>query len=88
MGFYPMFMEMERRKVVLIGGGHVALEKIVKLIDADADVTVISPELGEPMQALIDDGKAKLLQRAYEPGDIMGYEIVMIATAERNDCSF
>ncbi|HJM88382.1 MAG TPA: bifunctional precorrin-2 dehydrogenase/sirohydrochlorin ferrochelatase [Dehalococcoidia bacterium] len=80
MGFYPMFMEMERRKVVLIGGGHVALEKIVKLIDADADVTVISPELGEPMQALIDDGKAKLLQRAYEPGDIMGYEIVMIAT--------
>ena len=80
MGFYPMFMEMERRKVVLIGGGNVALEKIVKLIDADADVTVIAPELGEPIQALIDEGKATLLQRTYEPGDITGFEIAMIAT--------
>ncbi|MEE8421351.1 MAG: bifunctional precorrin-2 dehydrogenase/sirohydrochlorin ferrochelatase [Dehalococcoidia bacterium] len=80
MGFYPIFVEMEGRKVILVGGGQVALEKIGKLIDADADVTVVAPELIPPMRDLIDTGRAKLIERAYEGGDIDGFEVVMIAT--------
>ena len=80
MGYYPIFVEMRGRRVLLVGGGHVALEKIGKLADADAEVTVVAPERIPPVQAFIDDGRAHLLDRAYESGDVEGYDLVMIAT--------
>ena len=80
MGFYPIFVEMQGRKVILVGGGHVALEKIGKLVDADADVTVVAPELIAPVREFTDAERARLIERAYEPGDIDGFDVVMIAT--------
>ncbi len=80
MGFYPIFVEMQGRKVILVGGGNVALEKIGKLVDADADVTVVAPELISPVREFTDADRARLIERAYEPGDIDGFDVVMIAT--------
>ena len=47
MGYYPIFLEMQGRAVLLVGGGRIALEKIGKLVKAEARVTVIvtSPQL-------------------------------------------
>lgn len=80
MGYYPIFMEMRERPVILVGGGHVALEKIGKLVDAGADVTVVAPELIPEVRAFIDAQRARLIERRYEAGDIAGYDLVMIAT--------
>lgn len=80
MGFYPIFVEMQGRKVMLVGGGHVALEKIGKLVDAEADVTVVAPELIPPVREFTDERRARLIERAYERGDIAGFDVVMIAT--------
>ena len=80
MGFYPIFVEMQGRRVILVGGGHVALEKIGKLVDADADVTVVAPELIPPVREFTDADRARLIERPYEPGDIDGFDVVMIAT--------
>ncbi|RLT35259.1 MAG: bifunctional precorrin-2 dehydrogenase/sirohydrochlorin ferrochelatase [Chloroflexi bacterium] len=80
MGYYPIFVEMRDRPVLLVGGGHVALEKIGKLVDAGARVTVVAPELIPAVQAYIDDGRATLQQRVYEDGDVDGMDVVMVAT--------
>ncbi|MDP6604918.1 MAG: bifunctional precorrin-2 dehydrogenase/sirohydrochlorin ferrochelatase [Dehalococcoidia bacterium] len=80
MGYYPIFVEMEGRKVILVGGGTVALEKIGKLVDADANVTVVAPELIPAVREFVDGGQATLVERQYEAGDIDGFDIVMIAT--------
>ncbi len=80
MDYYPIFVDMRGRKVLLVGGGHVALEKIGKLVEAGADVTVIAPELIAPVQAFVDEGRATLQQRKYEPGDVQGFDVVMVAT--------
>ena len=80
MGYYPIFVEMQGRKVMLVGGGHVALEKIGKLVDAEADVTVVAPELIPPVREFTDEHRARLIERAYERGDITGFDVVMIAT--------
>ena len=80
MGYYPIFVEMRGRRALLVGGGHVALEKIGKLVDAEAAVTIVAPELIPPVAAFVDDGRATLLQRAYESGDVQGFDVVMIAT--------
>ena len=80
MGYYPIFVEMQSRRVLLVGGGHVALEKIGKLVNASAEVTVVAPELRADVRAFVDDGRARWIDRAYRPGDLQGYDLVFIAT--------
>jgi siroheme synthase-like protein len=80
MGYYPIFVEMQGRPVLLVGGGHVALEKIGKLVRAGATVTVVAPELIPEVRAFIDAGEATWKPRRYQPGDVEGFEVVMIAT--------
>lgn len=80
MGYYAVFWEMQDRPVLLVGGGRVADEKIHKLVDAGARVTIVAPDLIPEVQQYVDDGRATLIQRPFEPGDTEGYEVVMVAT--------
>lgn len=80
MGYYPIFVEMADRPVLLVGGGHVALEKIGRLVQAGARVTVVSPDLVEGVRAVVDRGEAVWWPRRFAPGDSSGFALVMIAT--------
>ncbi|MXZ63699.1 MAG: bifunctional precorrin-2 dehydrogenase/sirohydrochlorin ferrochelatase, partial [Chloroflexi bacterium] len=80
MGYYPIFVEMQGRRVLLVGGGNVAHEKIGKLVDASADVTVVAPDLIEPVRAVVEEYGCAWLARPYESGDVEGFEVVMVAT--------
>jgi siroheme synthase-like protein len=84
MRYYPVFLDIADKPVVVIGGGNVALQKVEGLIDAGAQVTVISPELNDRMQALRDGGKFMHIKREYEPGDLEGYELAFVATDDRS----
>lgn len=79
-GYYPIFVEMQGRPVLLVGGGHVALEKVGKLVRAGARVTVVAPALIDQLRAFADRGELAWRQRSFEPGDTQGFELVMIAT--------
>ena len=80
MGYYPIFVEMEGRRVLLVGGGRVAHEKIGKLVDAGAAVDVVAPELVPEVRAVVEAHGLDWRARPYEDGDAAGYEVVMIAT--------
>lgn len=80
MGYYPIFLDVTDRPVLLVGGGHVGLEKIGKLVDAGARVTVVAPELIPELRAFIDDGRARHIERPFEAGDTAGHWLVMVAT--------
>ena len=80
MAYYPIFVEMRGRKVLLVGGGHVALEKIGKLVESEADVTVVAPVLIPEVRAFIENGSARLEEREFRAGDTAGFEVVMVAT--------
>jgi len=85
MRYYPVFLDIADKPVVVIGGGNIAHQKMENLLAAGAKVTVISPELNEEMAALRDDGKYMHLARTYEPGDIEGYELVFVATDDHDE---
>lgn len=80
MGYYPVFWEMGDRPVLLVGGGNVADEKVHKLVDAGARVTIVAPELIPEVKQYVDDGRASWIERPFEPGDTEGFEVVMVAT--------
>ena len=80
MAYFPMFMDLERLKVLVVGGGNIAAEKLEKLVDFTKEITVISKEVGEETDRLIRDHCLTLYTRAYKKGDIDGFDIVIVAT--------
>lgn len=80
MGYYPIFLEVQAMPVILVGGGHVALEKIGRLVDSGAAVTVVAPDLIDEVRAFIDAGRATWINRPFEAGDTRGFGLVMVAT--------
>ncbi len=80
MGYYPIFIELQGRRCLVIGGGREAQRKVEGLLAAGGNVTVISPKLTRDLQDLLAGGKIDLLQREYREGDVEGYQVVMVAT--------
>jgi len=80
MAYFPMYMDMQNLKVLVVGGGYIATEKLEKLVDFTKEITVIALKLEEDARRLIDENALTLYQRAYKAGDIEGFDIVIVAT--------
>jgi precorrin-2 dehydrogenase/sirohydrochlorin ferrochelatase len=80
MGYYPIFVELQDRRCLVIGGGREAQRKVEGLLAAGGAITVISPTLSRDLQRFLAEGKIDFVQREYQEGDVEGYEIVMVAT--------
>lgn len=77
MSLFPMFIEMEGKNVLVIGGGGVAYRKCVKLLPYGADITAVS---GLFQKEFISLEGVKLLFRPFEDADLEGRDIVIAAT--------
>jgi siroheme synthase-like protein len=71
---------MNRRRCLVIGGGAVAGRKIASLLEAGAEVTVISPDVTETVARWSNDGSIQFHARRYQSGDLRGHELVFVAT--------
>lgn len=80
MRYYPVFLDIAGRPVIVIGGGEVAFRKIEVLLDAGAEVTVVSPRLHSQLESLVADGRVRHFAREYQPGDLEGYFIAFVGT--------
>ncbi len=76
--YYPVFLNLKGKRAVVIGGGKVAERKILTLLKARADITVISPQLTKRLKKL--KGKIKHIPRQYRKGDLKGSFLVIAAT--------
>lgn len=72
--YYPVFLNLQGRRVVVVGGGQIALDKIGGLLGTGAQITVIAPE-ALPLPAGVE-----WLARPYQPGDLAGATLVIAAT--------
>lgn len=80
MKFYPVFLNLKGKPVLVIGGGKVAQRKIRSLLSASAKVTVVAP-LSEPkIQELARKGKISWLKRNFQPNDILKKQLVLCTT--------
>lgn len=79
---YPVGLDLEGRRVVVVGGGSVAQRRVPVLLDAGATVTLVSPELTPTLQALVDAGRLRWVDRRYAEGDLEGAWYVVAATKD------
>jgi precorrin-2 dehydrogenase/sirohydrochlorin ferrochelatase len=80
MAYLPIFFDVTDRSCLVVGGGEVAARKVTTLLEAGADVTVISPAIIEALENLVRERRIRHLARAYEPGDMAGMALVYAAT--------
>lgn len=79
MGYFPAFLQLTNKKVLLVGGGNIAFEKLERLLDFCDTVKIIALELNENMQDLIQKKGLEYEVRAYAKGDIKDCAIVIVA---------
>ena len=86
MRLYPIIMNLERRRVIVIGGGPVAERKIMGLLETGPLITVISPELGQRLRELASEERIDWIAEHFDPSLLDRFdEIALIfgATSSR-----
>jgi uroporphyrin-III C-methyltransferase/precorrin-2 dehydrogenase/sirohydrochlorin ferrochelatase len=77
---YPSGLRLQGRRVVVVGGGHVAQRRIPRLLSAGADVQVVSPVVTRAVEGLAGAGEIAWTPRGYRAGDVDGAWYVIAAT--------
>ena len=80
MKVYPVNLNIENKKCVVVGGGKVALRKILGLLDAGAKIEVIAPEVCEEILQLYEEKKITLIFEKYSAEKISDGIILIAAT--------
>jgi uroporphyrin-III C-methyltransferase/precorrin-2 dehydrogenase/sirohydrochlorin ferrochelatase len=83
MRYFPLFLDIAGKPVLLVGGGDVAARKFALLNDASAKVTVVAPALGQELSVALARGALVHVAREYAAGDIEGQWLVVAATDDR-----
>lgn len=77
--YYPVFLNLAGKRVLVAGAGPVALRKVRGLIEAGALVTVVAPEALGEFGAL----PVRLLRRRFRASDVRAAALVFAATNDR-----
>jgi len=80
MAKYPIFLELGGRRVVVVGGGAVALRKARTLLEAGARLVVVAEEPSDVLTALCTQHGAELIRSKYAKQYITGAVLVVAAT--------
>ena len=82
--YYMACLDLTGKRVLVVGGGRIALEKIQGLIACDALVVVVAPAVDDEVQRLADDGEIRISRSTFHPDDVEDAFVVIAATNDEN----
>lgn len=82
--FYPVFLDMKKKKCLVVGGGMVAARKVKSLLDCGAAVTVVSPALTAELKEMAAAETIAYLPEPYNRKHLAGAFLVIVATDEQD----
>ena len=78
--YYPIYIDIEDRSVVIIGGGNVCARKAETMMKYGARVTVVSPEFTDEIEQWAREEKLALKRKHYDEADVDGANMVIAST--------
>ncbi len=78
--YFPIFLDLTDKDVVIIGGGMVAERKAISLLRYNARVRMVSPNLTVRLREVKKRGWIRHIPRSYKEGDLKGAFLVIGAT--------
>jgi precorrin-2 dehydrogenase/sirohydrochlorin ferrochelatase len=76
----PLFLRLDGRPCLVVGGGTIAAEKSRRLLESGARVTAVATRFDGGMESLAREGGLRLVRRPFESGDVQGHTLVVAAT--------
>lgn len=83
---YPVFLKLQKLKLLLVGGGKVAFEKLGSVLSNSPDtaITIVAPLIREELRNFVSSfPNCEIIQRPFEEADLDHKEIVICATDNR-----
>lgn len=80
MAYFPMFVELDNKKVLIVGGGKVALRKAEKLLPYGPEITVVAPEICDELSLMPD---VRIVYGSFSDELLQDIDIVIAATDDR-----
>ena len=82
MDLLPIFLNIKRKKCVVVGGGEVAFRKATLLLRAGADLNIVAPVMSDELHKLCLDRDCTITIREFEEADINNAILVVAATED------
>ncbi len=83
MRYYPIYLDLRNRDVLIVGGGAIAEAKAQQLVEAGARVHLVSPTLTPRLTELVEQSAIKHRASDFAPLDLMGMSLVISATDDQ-----
>nr|WP_314871695.1 siroheme synthase CysG [uncultured Pseudomonas sp.] len=80
MDYLPLFHKLQGGRVLVVGGGEIALRKARLLADAGAALRVVAPQVDSQLISLTEETGGEVLVRGYQVADLQGCRLVIAAT--------
>lgn len=81
--YYPIYIDIEDRAVLIVGGGAVCARKAETMMRYGGRVTIVSPEITDEIAAWESDGALDVRRKMYEESDLDGASIVIASTDDQ-----
>jgi uroporphyrin-III C-methyltransferase/precorrin-2 dehydrogenase/sirohydrochlorin ferrochelatase len=77
--YFPIFVDLDRQPVLLVGGGEQAAQKLRLLAKTTAVVRIVAPELCPELAEAVEAGRAEWYGRTFRPDQLQGCRLVYAA---------
>lgn len=81
--YYPVYLNLNQKKCLVVGGGKVAERKVKSLLECGARVFVASPALSAWLEEAVKEGKVTAIRRNYSTSDLENAFLVIGATDDQ-----
>jgi len=81
--YFPLFFDLRLQKVLIVGGGEVALRKAALLERAGAAITLVAPRIVPELERRAAAGALTVVRREFVPEDLAGVRLAIVATGGR-----
>ncbi len=78
--YFPMFVDLSDKKVIVAGAGTIAKRRIRALADFTGHLVVIAPEVNRELKDMESEGRITILRKVCAEEDIRGASLVIAAT--------
>lgn len=78
--FFPMFLDISQKRILVVGGGAIATRRIKTLISFANKITVVAPNISKEIQILKQQGLLNIREREFLKTDLKDADIVLATT--------